>query len=337
MAAARVSAGTLAVADDYDTSTFGTLLLCQPNCGITSADQLEKGVVLAAGYEHGPWRLDVGSTPIGFPVVNVVGGVAYRGELGPVSYTLEASRRAVASSLLSYAGTRDPNTGRTWGGVVASGARVNVSRDSGGDYGAWGLAGLYRLSGRDVQDNDKGEVMAGIYRRLINESDRLLTIGATGMYWHHTKNAGEFTLGHGGYYSPGNYQSLGLPLVYGWRTPVYSVSLRAAVSVSWSKSRDAPFYPTDPALQAQAEAIAPVTFVSPFYSGGNDGRSYGRSFAAAGERQIAPGAFLGGRIDVERSTNYTPSRFLLYLRFTLDGTAAAPVSLPPESLIPGYR
>ena len=337
VAAARVSAGTLAIADDYDTSTFGTLLLCQPNCGIAPADQLEKGVALAAGYERGPWRLDVGTTPVGFPVVNVLGGVAYRGELGPVSYTLEASRRAVASSLLSYAGTRDPNSGRTWGGVVASGARVNVSRDSGGDYGAWGLAGLYRLSGRNVQDNDKGEVMAGIYRRLVNESDRLLTVGATGMYWHHSENAGEFTLGHGGYYSPGNYQSLALPVVYGWRTPVSAFSLRASVSVSWSKSRRAPFYPIDPALQAQAEAIAPATFVDPFYSGGNDGRSYGRSFAAAGERQIAPGAFLGGRIDIERSTNYTPSRFLLYVRFTLDGTPAAPVSLPPEPLIPGYR
>ena len=337
IAAARVSAGTLPVADDYDTSTFGTLLLCQPNCGVTSVDQLEKGVVLGAGYESGPWRIDLGTTPIGFPVTNVLGGVAYRGELGPASFTVEASRRAVTSSLLSYSGTRDPNSGRTWGGVVASGVRLNVSRDSGGDYGAWGLAGLYRLTGRNVQDNDKGEVMAGIYRRLINESDRLLTVGATGMYWHHTENAGEFTFGHGGYYSPGNYQSLGLPLVYGWRTPVYAVSLRAAVSVSWSKSRRAPFYPTDSALQAQAEAIAPVTFVDPFYDGGNDGRSYGRSFAAAGERQIAPGAFIGGRIDIERSTNYTPSRFLLYVRFTLDGTAAAPVSLPPESLIPGYR
>jgi tetratricopeptide (TPR) repeat protein len=336
-AAARVSAGTLAVADDYDTSTFGTLLLCQPNCGFGSVDQLETGLILAAGFERGPWRLDLGTSPIGFPVVNVLGGVAYRGELGPASYTVEASRRAVTSSLLSYSGTVDPNTGRTWGGVVANGVRVNVSRDSGGDYGAWGLAGLYRLTGRNVQDNDKGEVMAGIYRRLVNEGDRLLTVGATGMYWHHSENAGEFTLGHGGYYSPGNYQSLGFPVVYGWRTPVAAFSLRASVSVSWSKTRRAPFYPTDPALQAEAEAIAPATFVDPFYSGGNDGRSYGRSFAAAGERQIAPGAFVGGRIDIERSTNYTPSRFLLYVRFTLDGTPAMPVALPPESLIPGYR
>jgi GGDEF domain-containing protein len=89
--------------------------------------------------------------------------------------------------------------------------------------------------------------------------------------------------------------------------------------------------------QAQAEALAPTTFVDPFYRGGNDGRSYGRSFAAAGEHQLMPNVFVGGRIDIERSTNYTPSRFLLYVRFTLDGTAAAPVSLPPESRIPGYR
>ena len=44
------------------------------------------------------------------------------------------------------------------------------------------------------------------------------------------------------------------------------------------------FFPTDAALQAQAEALAPTTFVDPFYRGGNDGRSYGRSFAAAWDR-----------------------------------------------------
>ena len=307
------------------------------NCGVTSLDLAETGLVLGAGFERGPWRFDIASSPIGFPVTNVLGGITYRGEWGPMSYSVDASRRPVASSLLSYAGTRDPNTGQIWGGVVTNGVRLNVSRDSGGDYGAWGLAGLYRLTGRNVLDNDKAELMGGLYRRFINEQDRLLTFGATAMFWHFSDNAGEYTFGHGGYYSPGNYLSLGFPLSYAWRTPTAAFALRAAVSVAWSKTRRAPFFPTDSAMQAQAEALAPTTFVDPFYAGGNDGHSYGRSFAAAGEQQLLPGLFLGGRIDIERSTNYTPSRFLLYLRFTFDGAAARPVSMPPEPQLPGFQ
>jgi tetratricopeptide (TPR) repeat protein len=336
-AAARVSAGTFEVRNDYETSTFGSMLLCQPDCGVDSIDLAETGVVLGAGFERGPWRFDIASSPLGFPIENVLGGIAYRGEWGPVSYTLEASRRPVPSSLLSYAGTRDPNTGAVWGGVVADGVRLNVSRDSGGEYGAWALAGLYRLGGRNVLDNDKAEAMAGFYRRFVNEDDRLLTLGATAMFWRFAENAGEYTFGHGGYYSPGSYRSLGLPVAYAWRTPTGAFALRASVSVAWSRTREAPFFPTDAGLQAQAEAIAPTTFVDPFYRGGDDGRSYGRSFAAAGEQQVMPGVFVGGRIDIERSTNYTPSRFLLYVRFTLDGAAARPVSMPPEPRLPGFQ
>ena len=336
-APAHVASGTLDLQDSFETSTFGTLLLCQPNCGNVPLVASETGLALGVGYEKDAWRADLGSSPIGFPVVNVVGGVAHSGYLGPMSYTLDLSRRALPSSQLSYAGVKDPNTGRTWGGVVTNGLRLNVSRDSGGDYGAWGVAGLYRLTGRNVQDNDKAELMAGIYRRFINEDDQLMTAGLSTMFWRFSENAGEYTFGHGGYYSPKAYRSVSLPVTYGVRTPLMSLWARASVSVAWSESRRAPFFPTDSALQAQAEAMAPATGVDPFYSGGSNGRSFGRSFAAAGERQIAPGVFFGGRIEIERSTNYTPSRFLLYFRFTPCEPAARPVALPPEPGLPGFQ
>ncbi len=336
VAPTRVDSGQLDLADAGESSTFGSLLLCIPLCADALPPSAEKGVALGAGFERDGWRFDVGTTPIGFPVVNLVGGVLHNGKLGTYSYSVDASRRAIASSLLSHAGTRDPNTGRTWGGVVATGLRLNLSRDSGGDYGAWGLAGLYRLSGRNVQDNDKAELMAGAYRRLINEDNRQLAVGLTGMLWRFSENAGEFTFGHGGYYSPRSYRSLSIPLTFGLRTALTSVFLRGSVSVSWSESRRAPFFPTDAQLQAGAEALAPVTGIDPFYGGGNNGRTYGRSFAALVEHQLAPDVFIGGRMELERSTNYTPNRFLLYVRYTPDGPAARPVSLPPEPVFLGF-
>jgi hypothetical protein len=334
-APARVKSGVLDPAGG-EAATFGSLLLCLPLCADASPASVENGVAVAAGFEHDAWRIDLGTTPIGFPVVNVVGGLAYKAELGGFSYSIDASRRAITSSLLSYAGTRDPNTGRTWGGVVATGVRLNLSRDQGGAYGAWALAGLHRLSGRNVQDNDRAELMAGAYRRLVNQPDCQLTAGVTGMLWRFSENAGEFTFGHGGYYSPRWYRSLSLPVTYGMRTARTSFSVRGSVSVSWSESRRAPFFPTDAQLQAQAEALAPATFVEPFYGGGSNGRSYGRALAAVVEHQVAPRLFIGGRMELERSTNYTPNRFLLYVRYSPDGPAAPPVALPPEPVFLGF-
>jgi len=214
---------------------------------------------------------------------------------------------------------------------------MNLSRDSGGDYGAWSVLGAYRLTGRNVQDNDKAELMAGFYRRIVNEPDRLATVGVTGMLWRFSENAGEYTFGHGGYYSPGKYRSIAFPVTYGWRMPSTSVLLRASVSAAWSENRRAPFFPTDPEMQARAEAMAPTTFVDPFYSGGSQGVSYGKSLAAIGEHQLAPRLFIGARLELERSTNYTPNRFLLYVRYAADGPAARPVALPPEPGLPGFQ
>lgn len=329
---AYVASGALDVNDPGEASTFGSLLLCPPPCAAPGPSASEQGLALAAGFERGALRADLGSSPLGFPVVNWVGGLAWRGDLGPMSYTVDASRRPLASSQLSYAGMRDPNTGQVWGGVVASGVRINVARDSGGEYGAWGLAGLYRLTGRNVQDNDKGEVMAGFYRRFVNEGDRTLAAGLTGMSWRFKENAGEYTFGHGGYYSPKWYRSLGLPVTFAARTALTSYLVRAAVSVAWSESRRAPYFPTDASLQSAAEALGG----DPFYAGGRNGRSFGAALAGAVEHQVARGLFIGARVDLEHSSNYTPSRVLLYARFTPGRAAASPVGLPPESGLPGW-
>jgi hypothetical protein len=156
------------------------------------------------------------------------------------------------------------------------------------------------------------------------------------MVWRFSRNAGEYTFGHGGYYSPRSYESLSFPLTYGMRTERASLALRASVSVAWSTSRAAPFFPTDEDLQAQALAALPVTFTDPFYAGGSNGRSFGRSISAQWEYQLSPRLFAGGRIDLERSINYTPNRLLLYVRMG-ERAAAQPVALPPEPGLPAWQ
>lgn len=329
----KVGAGTLDFGDAAAARSLGSVLLCQPACPTGDASQSAAGVSFTAGYAREDLQADIGTTPLGFPVQNLVGGVRKKGDLGIFSYSLEGSRRPITGSLLSYAGTKDPRTGTVWGGVVATGVRLGLSLDQGGALGFWSSLGFHKLTGRNVQSNDRTQLMAGGYWRVINEEDRLFTVGLTGMAWRFKRNAGEYTFGHGGYYSPQEYRSLSFPISYAQRFTRFSYQVRAAVSSSWSRTDAAPYFPTDGAMQAQAEALTPLNGVDPHYAAGS-GPGKGHSFLAAGEYQVTSQLFLGGRLEIERSDYYAPNRLLFYLRYSPDSSAARPVFLPPEPVIP---
>lgn len=321
------SAGTLDLAASGDAARFGSVLLCQPTCTVGGIARNVDGLGLAAGIERDGQRADIGLTPLGFPVQNLVGGVLQKGDLGAFSYSVDASRRALTGSILSYAGARDPRTGATWGGVLANGVRFGLSRDDGGSFGAWSSLGLHRLTGRNVQTNDRMQLMGGGYWRLINETDRELSAGANMLYWRFSKNAGEYTFGHGGYYSPQRFVSLALPVTFGQRTARLSYSIRGALSASRSSTAAADYFPTRPDLQAQADA----------HYTASTGRGVGRSLAAAFEYQMRPKLFVGGRFEIDRSTDYAPNRLFFYFRYDLDRSGARPVAFPPEPLIPASQ
>ncbi|MFM9884972.1 MAG: cellulose synthase subunit BcsC-related outer membrane protein [Burkholderiales bacterium] len=328
-----VDAGAIDLAASSDARDFGSVLLCQPLCDTGRFVQSDRGVSLTAGYEGPQLRADLGVTPIGFAVVRPMGGLRHRGDLGSFSYSLELSSRPVTSSVLSYAGARDPRTGTVWGGVQASGARLALSRDEGGAFGAWAALGLHRLTGRNVLANDRVQAMAGTYWRIISGSDRLLSVGVTAMAWRYSENAGEFTFGHGGYFSPHSYRSIGLPITFGERRARFSYTVRGAVTASRSVVQGAPFFPTDGAMQSDAQARTAATGIDPNYEASRGG-GRGYTLAAAMEYQLAPRLFIGSRLEIERSRNFEPNRVLIYARLTLDRVAARPVSFPPEPFLP---
>lgn len=326
----RLNAGTVASAN----SDFGSMLLCQPICTSARLQQTAQGVSFMAGYQRTNLSIDIGSTPRNFPVANVVGGIKQKGDLGEFGYSLEASRRPITASLLSFAGTKDPNTGKVWGGVVATGGRLGLSFDKGGAFGFWSSAGLHNLTGSNVQSSRRIQVMAGEQWRAINDENRKLIFGLTGMYMNFTENAGEYSFGHGGYYSPQNYRSLSFPVTYTRRTPRFSYMLRAAVSTSYSQSKFAQRYPTDSVLQAQAEALR--ASAPPNYAGGWS-YSNGYSLRAAWEYQATPRIFLGGLLAIDKSESYSPNQALFYLRYSLDRPGSQPVFLPPEPIEPSSQ
>ncbi|WP_082189250.1 cellulose synthase subunit BcsC-related outer membrane protein [Aeromonas caviae] len=71
------------------------------------AHQQSRGTTLAAGWQRGAWAFDLGTTPLGFEVVDWVGGATLTGDWHTLGWGMTLSRRPVSSSLLSYGGTVD--------------------------------------------------------------------------------------------------------------------------------------------------------------------------------------------------------------------------------------
>ncbi|WP_109113226.1 cellulose synthase complex outer membrane protein BcsC, partial [Aeromonas caviae] len=149
------------------------------------AHQQSRGTTLAAGWQRGAWAFDLGTTPLGFEVVDWVGGATLTGDWHTLGWGMTLSRRPVSSSLLSYGGTVDPGTGISWGGVRANGIRLDLSRDLGGAVGFWGSAQQQLLTGKNVPDNWRTRLMGGGYYKFVNETHRRASVGLSTMLWHY--------------------------------------------------------------------------------------------------------------------------------------------------------
>jgi tetratricopeptide (TPR) repeat protein len=326
----RVSAGTLAA--DYNTAAlFGKVQAFGPASAASfsgGTGQPQSGADAGIGYQNENWRFDIGTTPIGFFVQDVVGGVRRDGKLGDVDYTIDVSRRPVTSSLLSYAGARDPVTGEIWGGVRSNGAELRLARYE-HDWDASATAGLHRLTGREVPGNNYLDARVGGDWNFINRDDLQLSLGLSATHWRYGQDLSQYTFGQGGYYSPQFYTSFGVPAEWTGRIGRWSYQLKGSVSYSWSRSSDSPFYPGDPALQAMAAGSPlPSGYSSPVYGGGSSS-GIGYTFKSALEYQINQDYFIGGQIALDRSAYYAPNFFALYLRRMFDPWNK-PVPYPPR-------
>ncbi|MBU3615635.1 cellulose synthase subunit BcsC-related outer membrane protein [Polynucleobacter sp. JS-Polo-80-F4] len=334
----NINAGTIDAGNSYQVKTFGTMAtVCggaasTGKCPTGYSNQSASGTALNIGYEKQNFKADIGTTPLGFLTQNWIGGVKQKLDLGPVGVSLELARRPMTSTLLSYAGTRDPVTGSVWGGMVATGGTVGLSLDQGGTFGGWTYYRARSLTGTNVQSNSDNQFMAGLNYRIINETDRQLSSGLTGMLWGFKRNAGEFTYGQGGYYSPQSYRSVTLPLNYAQRFARFSYVLGGSVSTNWSRTDAAPYFPTNSGYQAAAASLGNT---NTYTASSGPGSAY--SLLGAWEYQVTPSVFVGNRLKLERSPYYAPNSFVLYVRIALDGTAPNPVPLQTQPVIPTSR
>ncbi|MBA1276456.1 cellulose biosynthesis protein BcsC [Stutzerimonas stutzeri] len=221
--------------------------------------QNEAGVALNLAYKGDLISADIGTTPLGFSQTNIVGGIKVSPKLGQNGrLDIDVHRRAVTDSLLSYAGSKDPLTGKEWGAVTRTGAGIQYSYDN-------GSAGFYvggkadRYAGKNVVDNTGLGFSSGIYVRPIQEQDRQLQVGV-GLDWmSFDKNLGFYTSGHGGYFSPENYVGVSLPVQwtqsFGKR---WGMQVGGALGYQSYSQDSADYFPNDSEMQGALEAVQAV-------------------------------------------------------------------------------
>ncbi|HKM97450.1 MAG TPA: cellulose synthase complex outer membrane protein BcsC [Buttiauxella sp.] len=316
---------------DYN-ERWGT---CDDNTCVGGNHQRANGASLAVGWKNDTWETDIGTTPLGFDVVDVVGGVNYSSDIGPLGYTLTAHRRPVSSSMLSFAGQRDPNTDTVWGGVRATGVAVSTNYDKGEANGVWSSLSADSLTGQNVEDNWRVRLMTGYYYKLINENNRRLTVGLTNMLWHYDKDLSDYFLGQGGYYSPQQYVSFAIPIVWRERTENWSWELGGSGSWSYSKSDTRRRYPISSLVPNSRD---PITGELDYpdrddSTNGSSSNGFGYTVRALIERRIDTHWSIGAGVDIQQAEDYAPSHALLFIRYSQLGWLGD-MDMPPQPLVP---
>jgi tetratricopeptide (TPR) repeat protein len=306
-----------------------------------SRAQDESGVAIGAVYSIADFTADIGSSPLGFPVETLVGGLNWRPSLGAVSFKLDLSRRSVTDSLLSYAGAVDPLTGDIWGGVTKTGGRLDMACDL-GQYGVYANGSYHVLDGENVARNSVYEIGGGFYARALDTRDMRVTWGLNVTTFFYDKNLRRFTWGHGGYFSPQSYFAVAIPVEWSGGRGRFSYKLNAALGIQSFKEDGTAAFPNDSALQAALEqriidAIDEsedgTTTLVAGYSGQNS-TGIGFNFGGAFEYLIAPNLAAGARFGLDNARDYEEAQALGYIRFYFSGQRAA--ARPPNSLLPYY-
>ena len=302
------------------------------------SDQTAGGVALSAAYNYRNFGGEIGTTPLGFPVENIIGRLAFawpgpagnqpaisyynnyssevpppiplvpKGAANSLQIKVEASRQPITDSILSYAGTKDPASGVTWGGAVRTGGEGLVSYDN-GELGLYAGGGGGAIDGKHIESNTEFDATVGGFIRPYRSGDNSFKIGVNLTYFTYDKNLRFFTLGQGGYFSPQNYLNFGIPMEYSGRDGRFEYLLGGSIGVQTFNEKQSPYFPKDPALQAALQATGATSFYS---SRSTTGPSFG--LRGQVEYQLNDGFSVGALATVDNAEDFTEATGKIYLR-----------------------
>jgi tetratricopeptide (TPR) repeat protein len=287
-----------------------------------SDSQSDKGVGgLAQWAPRSGTLLEIGTTPTSFAVSNLIGAVRFRFNTPQGALSLGIDRMPVDDSLLSYAGTVDPVTGLAWGGVLRERAYLG-GRFSDDQLSLYGLLSAANVDGDRVDSNTEWRADAGFLHRAASGSGWVARIGGFVEASGYAANRSHFTLGHGGYFSPEKFLSVGPLFEFQGRRD--DRSFRIEGGVGWQEVREdsSDFFPTDAALQAASG--------DPRYpADARDG--LGLRLSASVEWRVTQRAVAGVRLEGVSGEDADEVRLQVYTR-RWDHSVSDPVQQPPVPL-----
>jgi hypothetical protein len=307
-----------------------------------SGNESYAGVGILGGYAYGDFTGQIGTSPLGFPVTNLIGNAAYAPKFldDTLTVRIEGLRQPVTDSVLAYAGTHASlaaanafapgafGTNSTWGGVVKSGGRITAFYDD-QMYGAYGGAGYAELTGENVADNSVIDALAGAYFRPWKTDNWAIRTGVSVYYANFDKNLSGFTFGQGGYFSPQNYIALTFPVEYTGHDGPWSWLASAALGVQHYNADSSPIFPNNPAAQLALESTpGGLSFLG--------GATHtGPAFNLRGQIEYAIDNTLsiGAAASFDNGNSYDQGIAKIYLRKTFDWFAPVAIKSDPQSIV----
>lgn len=309
-----INAGTIG-GDPSTLSRYGANALAGLAGTLQPNNSQATGIAFGMGLEWGRLTLDVGSTPLGFPLTTIVGGLVWNQPLGDkMNIKLEASRRSVTDSVLSYAGVTDPITSLTWGGVTRNGGEAIISYDD-QTLGIYSKFAYGYYMGTNVADNQSYEFTAGAYFRPIKDESQELKVGISATYLSFNQNLSYFTYGQGGYFSPQSFYSLTFPIDWTETAGKFTYSAGATLGVQSIQQSSSLFFPTNYYFQNAANILATsgaAAFAPVFPAQSNTGIAFGLRLGfeyAATERTS-----IGAKANFDNAYQYDQGTILLFLK-----------------------
>ncbi|WP_420426916.1 cellulose synthase subunit BcsC-related outer membrane protein [Algiphilus sp.] len=327
--ATEMDVGRLSADDAVDFGQFATIAPNARSAFFPQERGIERGVGLGLAYQGEHWRLDLGTTPLGFPRPYLVGGVAYNDRWKGHQWRVDLSRRAVTATFLSFAGDTDPVSGRFWGIPRSDGVSFGIARYAARyDYSA--SVYLHRIAGKNIPDNNGVIARASTNRQIAEWFGQRVYVGVGISHWAYERNQRFYTFGHGGYYSPQGFTTLSLPLYVQGGGTRWSYAAQLGYAYTRSREDEADYFPGRPDLQAAARAAGE----DPVYAGGSGG---GASLQAefSTEYALTDRLGIGARFAINRADFYEPNFLTLYFRHSL-GTGTPHIRFPPRRITP-YR
>ena len=309
-----------------------------------AGDQSVTGVGLLGSYTFQDFSGQFGTTPLGFPVTNLVGDIAYTPKFldGNLAVRIEGLRQPVTDSVISYAGTHanlvaaNAVTGgafggydKVYGGVVKTGPHVLAYYDD-QLWGYYGGVGYSWFTGTNVVDNSAVDALIGGYYRPYKSDWLTLRTGVSLFYTGYHRNVNGSTYGQGGYFSPQNFEGLGFPVEVTGNVDRWSYLASVTLGIQTFNQDSGPIFPNNPNAQAYMQAVAP----SIARQGGlTSGIGLGFNLKGQVEYAIDKTASVGLAGSYNNGNSYDEAIVQVYLRKTFDWFAPLAAKNDAHSIV----